>query len=142
MGVAVSDWTLASAVARLGQLGVVSGTALGGVLVRRLQLGDPSGQLRHALDHFPIPGMAARVLAAHFIPGGKPANAPFRRPTMPTLRPDPAFVELTVVANFIEVFLAKEGHQGLVGINYLEKIQMPTLPSCHSVAVWGIRSCT
>jgi NAD(P)H-dependent flavin oxidoreductase YrpB (nitropropane dioxygenase family) len=48
---------------------------------------------------------------------------------MPTLRPRPALVELTVLANFVEVFLAKEGHDGLVGINYLEKIQLPTLPS-------------
>jgi NAD(P)H-dependent flavin oxidoreductase YrpB (nitropropane dioxygenase family) len=48
---------------------------------------------------------------------------------MPTLRPRPALVELTVLANFVEVFLAKEGHDGPVGINYLEKIQLPTLPS-------------
>jgi len=34
-----------------------------------------------------------------------------------------------VAANFVEVFLAKEGHEGMVGINYLEKIQTPTLPS-------------
>jgi nitronate monooxygenase len=36
-----------------------------------------------------------------------------------------------VVANFVEVFLAKEGHPGLVGINFLEKIQLPTLPSLY-----------
>ena len=40
MGVAVSSWRLASAVARGGQLGVVSGTALDLVLARRLQDGD------------------------------------------------------------------------------------------------------
>jgi NAD(P)H-dependent flavin oxidoreductase YrpB (nitropropane dioxygenase family) len=29
----------------------------------------------------------------------------------------------------VEVFLAKQGHGGVVGINFLEKIQFPTLPS-------------
>jgi len=38
-------------------------------------------------------------------------------------------MELMVAANFAEVFLAKEGHQGLVGINLLEKVQLTTLPS-------------
>ena len=36
-----------------------------------------------------------------------------------------------MVANFVEVFLAKEGHKGKVGINLLEKIQLPTLPSLY-----------
>ena len=78
MGVAVSGWPLARAVSRLGQLGVVSGTGLAFVLARRLQLGDPGGELRHALARFPFPGMAARVLADYFIPGGKSSRAPFK----------------------------------------------------------------
>lgn len=53
MGVGVSGWMLAQAVARTGQLGVVSGVALDAVLARRLQLGDPGGYLREALAHFP-----------------------------------------------------------------------------------------
>src|SRR5512140_3868708 len=87
MGVAVSGWPLARAVSRLGQLGVVSGTALAIVLARRLQLGDPDGDLRRALAHFPFPHMAARVLWDYFIPGGKPVAAPFKHTPMPTLRP-------------------------------------------------------
>jgi NAD(P)H-dependent flavin oxidoreductase YrpB (nitropropane dioxygenase family) len=75
--------------------------------------------------------MADRVLADYFIPGGKSSSAPFKLTPMPTLRPRRQFVELTVVANFVEVFLAKEGHQGRVGVNYLEKIQLPTLPSLY-----------
>jgi NAD(P)H-dependent flavin oxidoreductase YrpB (nitropropane dioxygenase family) len=129
MGVAVSGWTLARAVSRLGQLGVVSGTALAVILARSLQLGDPSGQLRHALQHFPIPRIASRVLAEYFVRGGRRPAAPFKLTEMPTLHPGAALVELTVVASFVEVFLAKEGHKGLVGINFLEKIQLPTLPS-------------
>ena len=124
MGVAVSGWTLARTVSCLGQLGVVSGTALAVVLARRLQLGDPGGAMRHALEKFPIPGVGARILEAYFIPGGKPAGAPFKLIAMPTLQPGAALVELTVAGNFAEVFLAKEGHHGVVGINFLEKIQM------------------
>ena len=37
MGIAVSGWRLASTVARAGQLGVVSGTGIDNVFVRRLQ---------------------------------------------------------------------------------------------------------
>lgn len=131
MGVAVSGWLLARAVSGHGQLGVVSGTALAVVLARRLQLGDPGGEMRHALAQFPFPAMAARVLSSYFVPGGKPARAPFKLTPMPTLRPRRELVELTVIANFVEVLLAKEGQQALVGINYLEKIQLPTLASIY-----------
>jgi nitronate monooxygenase len=101
MGVAVSGWPLARAVSRLGQLGVVSGTALAVVLARRLQLGDPDGELRHALAEFPFPAIASRVLADYFIPGGKSSDGPFKLTPMPTLQPRRSLVELTVVANFV-----------------------------------------
>jgi NAD(P)H-dependent flavin oxidoreductase YrpB (nitropropane dioxygenase family) len=138
MGVAVSGWPLARAVSRLGQLGVVSGTALAVVLARRLQLGDAGGDLRRALSHFPFPAIADRVLAEFFIPGGKSPSTPFKLTPMPTLKPAPALVELTVIANFVEVFLAKEGHEGVVGINYLEKMQLPTLPSLFGAMLAGV----
>lgn len=137
MGVAVSGWTLARAVSRLGQLGVVSGTALAVILARRLQLGDPGGELRHALAQFPFPRLAARVVADYFVPGGKSSTTPFKLTPMPTLRPRRELVELTIVANFVEVFLAKEGHPGVVGVNYLEKIQLPTLPSLYGAMLAG-----
>jgi NAD(P)H-dependent flavin oxidoreductase YrpB (nitropropane dioxygenase family) len=138
MGVAVSGWPLARAVSRLDQLGVVSGTAVAVVLARRLQLGDPGGELRHALARFPYPRMASRVLANYFIPGGKSPHARFKLTAMPTIRPRRELVELTVVANFVEVFLAKEGHTGPVGVNYLEKIQLPTLPSIYGAMLGGV----
>ncbi len=127
MGVSVSSWPLAGTVARLGQLGVVSGTALPGILARRLQLGDLDGKLRRAIKAFPFSDIAERVLATYFIPGGKPSHEPFRPSIMPTLHPCAAFAELAVVAAFAEIFLSKDGHNGLVGINLLEKIQMVTL---------------
>ena len=137
MGVAVSGWPLARAVARHGQLGVISGTALAVVLARRLQLGDPGGELRHALARFPYPQMAERVLATYFIPGGKDPTSPFKLTSMPTLTPSRVSVELDVVANFVEVFLAREGHDGPIGVNYLEKIQLPTLSSLYGAMLGG-----
>lgn len=62
MGFGVSDWRLARAVSELGQLGVVSGTALDCVVARKLQAGDPGGHIRRALEHFPIPSIAKRVM--------------------------------------------------------------------------------
>jgi nitronate monooxygenase len=70
MGAAVSNWRLAQAVSRLGQLGVVSGTALDEVFARRLQDGDPGGHMRRGLDRFVFPEMAKRVWSTYFIPGG------------------------------------------------------------------------
>jgi nitronate monooxygenase len=129
MGVGVSSWQLAKAVAEQGQMGVVSGTALDVVVARRLQQGDPDGHVRRALSEFPLRDMAERVEQTYFVPGGVPAGAPLRQVPMLGLDSPQRRLELVVVANFVEVFLAKEGHDGLVGINYLEKIQLPTLPS-------------
>jgi nitronate monooxygenase len=131
MGVAVSNWQLARAVSRLGELGVISGTMLAVILARRLQAGDSAGDMRRALEHFPISGVAERVLADHYVPGGKPPDAPYKLTPVTTLQPGPALTELTVAANFVEVFLAKQGHPGVVGINLLEKIQLATLPSLY-----------
>jgi nitronate monooxygenase len=138
MGVAVSNWRLARTVSRLGELGVISGTLLAVILARRLAEGDPQEHMRRALDAFPIKGVAERVLEAHFIPGGKDPAASFKGIAMPTLQPGPALTELTVAANFVEVFLAKEGHAGRVGINLLEKIQLATLPSLYGAMLAGV----
>lgn len=129
MGVGVSDWRLARTVAQLGQVGVVSGALLAVVFARRLQTGDSDGHMRHALEHFPVPGMVERVLGDYFVPGGKSPWTPFKLSAMPTIRPSPALVELMVIASFVEVYLAKEGHAGVVGINLLEKVQLATLPA-------------
>jgi nitronate monooxygenase len=129
MGAGVSGWQLAKAVSRTGQLGVVSGTALDTILSRRLQSGDPGGHLRRALHQFPVPEMAERILERHFVPGGKSPATPFRALPLLTQTLSPERLELIVVANFVEVYLAKEERLGPVGINFLEKIQTPTLPS-------------
>ncbi|HET8613943.1 MAG TPA: nitronate monooxygenase [Actinomycetales bacterium] len=126
MGIGVSSWQLAREVSQAGQLGVVSGTALDVTVARRLQDGDDGGHVRRALVHFPAPEVAERVLERFFRPGGRPAGTPYRPVTKLSLRPNQALVELAVVAAFVEVWLAKEGHDGLVGVNLLEKVQMAT----------------
>lgn len=138
MGVAISDWRLANASSRAGALGVVSGTALDQVLARRLQMGDPGGHMRRALDHFPVPALADAVWHEYFIDGGKTPTAPFRLPEMLSNTPSPAWLGLCVVANFVEVWLAREGHSQPVGINFLEKIQLPHLPSIYGAMLAGV----
>jgi NAD(P)H-dependent flavin oxidoreductase YrpB (nitropropane dioxygenase family) len=121
-----------------GQLGVVSGTALGVVMARYLQAGDPGGHYRRALERFPLPAVAERILRQHYVAGGKAASAPFKLTPLPTLNFGAALTELTVAGNFAEVWLAKEGHDGLVGVNFLEKIQLPTLPSLFGVMLASV----
>jgi nitronate monooxygenase len=138
MGSGVSDWRLARAVSMTGQLGVVSSTALDNIMARRLQEGDKDGALRRALAAFPEKLIAKRLLDKYFIPGGKAPDVPYKPVTLYTLNPPRELEELTLIANFCEVYLAKEGHQGLVGINLLEKIQMSTLPSLYGAMLAGV----
>ena len=138
MGAGVSSWTLANAVASAGQMGVVSGTALDVLLARRLQVGDPGGHMRRALASFPIPAVAQRILDKYFVEGGKGEDASFKPKPMPSEKPSKHLTELLVASNFVEVFLAKEGHDGVVGINYLEKIQVPNLPSIFGAMLAGV----
>lgn len=139
MGVGISNWRLARAVSVEGQLGVVSGTALDQVLARRLQMGDPGGHMRRALDAFPVPHLAEHVWNTYYIAGGKAPTASFVLPPMASATPDEDWLRLCVVANFVEVFLAREGHDNPVGINYLEKIQLPHLPSIYGAMLAGVQ---
>jgi len=138
MGVGVSGWRLARAVSKTGQLGVVSGTALDLLLTRQLQLGDPGGCLRRALSAFPVPDAAARILDKYFIDGGKPADKPFKTSPMISHQPSRTTRELVVAAAFAAIHLAKEGHDGIVGLNLLEKIQTPTLLALFGAMLAGV----
>lgn len=138
MGVAVSDWRLANSVSRLGQLGVVSGTGLDVVLVRRLQAGDIGGHIRRAAAHFPIPEVVKRVFDKYFTEGGKQLKERFKSNPMGRLKPSRNLLDLQVLSNFVEVFLAREGHDGMVGVNLLTKIQAPTIPSLYGAMLAGV----
>ena len=137
MGIGVSGWQLARAVSMLGHLGVVSGTAVDTVLVRRLQDGDDRGHMQRAMREFPAHELGERVLTRFYRPSGR-AGAPYRNLSMfrRTVSVDRA--QLTMLANFVEVWLAKEGHEGQVGINLLTKVQMPNLPSLYGAMLAGV----
>jgi len=138
MGIGVSNWTLARAVSRQGQLGVVSGTAIDTVLVRRLQDGDADGHVRRAMAQFPIPGVGERVLERYFLPGGRRTEQPYAMLPMYRASVGLARQQITMLANFVEVWLAKEGHDGVVGVNLLTKVQMPNLASLYGAMLAGV----
>ena len=138
MGVGVSDWRLANAVSRLGQLGVVSGTVIDTVLVRRLQRGDPGEHVRRAMARFPVSEVVDRVLARYFVDGGIDAASPYRMLPMWRRRVSRFSEQVAMLAAFVEVTLAREGHDGRVGINLLTKVQMPNLATLYGAMLAGV----
>lgn len=138
MGAGVSNWRLAQAVSRLGQLGVVSSTAIDQIFIRRLGAGDPDGTMRLGVEMFPFPAMARRVWEEYFVPGGKAPQQPYRSTPMHTHADARKLVELCIVSNFVEVALARLGHSHDVGINLLEKVQTVHLPSLYGAMLAGV----
>jgi nitronate monooxygenase len=138
MGVAVSGWQLANAVARTGNLGVVSGSMLDTVFVRRLQDGDPGGHMRRAIAAYPVPVIGEEILRRYYTAGGRAVRAPYKALPMYKQIVSDARQRVTVLANFVEVWLAKQGHTGLVGLNLLTKVQMPNLPSLYGAMLAGV----
>jgi len=132
MGVGISSWQLARAVSMNGELGVVSGTAVALTLARRLMDGDLDGQITKALEDFPFQDIANRIKNKYSKSlTENQGKDKYKQVPMPTIDPGQDLLELIVVANYCEVHMAKMGHHGLVGINFLEKLQAPTLPSIY-----------
>jgi NAD(P)H-dependent flavin oxidoreductase YrpB (nitropropane dioxygenase family) len=140
MGIGVSNWELARAVSRRGQLGVVSGTAIDSLFVRRLQDGDPGGHLRRAMEHFPLPEAAEAALRKYFLPEGRLAGTPYRMLSMYRHGAARMRERITMLASFVEVWLAREGHGGQVGINLLTKVQLPNLAALYGAMLAGVDS--
>jgi len=165
MGVYVSNWRLAKAVAmeRPGETaGTVSGTALDVVYVRLLQLGDPGGHARRALAAFDAKfgtGVGRKICDRYFIEGGKVPDARFRSAPMQVVRSedgkttfpapngatgptrlkfDDSIVELLIATGFAEVWLAKEGHDGRIFINFLNKIDLPLIYIMYGAMLAGV----
>lgn len=138
MGVGVSNWELAKAVSKCGYLGVVSGTALDSVIARRLQDGDPNDHIQRAFSFFPIPEMAERMYQRFHRKYARKENENYKLLEMHTANLSNEAIEMLIVSNFAEIYLAKEDHNGIVGINYLEKIQLPTLPSILGAMLAGV----
>lgn len=138
MGVAISHWQLARSVSMAGQLGVVSGTAIDTVLVRRLQDGDVGGHMRRALAACPWPNVAQDILQRYHLPEGRAQGKPYARPTLWNLESSASRQALAMVAGFAEVWLAKAGHSGRVGINLLTKVALPNLAVLYGAMHAGV----
>mgnify|MGYP001618546061 FL=1 len=128
----------------MGGLGVVSGTALEIVYPRILQDGDPGGNVRRAFTELTrrqpaLAGPVWELFDKYYIEGGRVPGTPYK-PVPPcrltrieNFRPGPdSFWELpremqvlVLAASFAEVWLAREGHDKPVGINFLRKVERP-----------------
>jgi len=108
------------------------------VFVRRLQDGDPDGHMRRAIAHFPVPEVGNEILRRYFNLNGRAPGTPYKALPMYKQVVSDARQRVTVLANFVEVWLAKEGHGGPVGLNLLTKVQMPNLPSLYGAILAGV----
>lgn len=155
MGIWISSWVMSRIVSMMGGIGVVSGTALDIVYARILQDGDKQGDVRRAFAELvrrqplfkePI----EKIIKEYFIPGGKAKNATYKAAPSGRLvhtktvgntsfwTPSKDFQFLNIAANFTEVWLAKEGHNGKIGINYLRKVERPLLWGLYGAILAGV----
>jgi NAD(P)H-dependent flavin oxidoreductase YrpB (nitropropane dioxygenase family) len=124
MGIAVSSWQLAKEVSIAGELGVISGTAIDSVVARRLQDGDINGDIRRAMAAYPDQATIKEITDRFFTEGGRQEGKPYLDVPKLSIKGNLFSNKLLAVASFVEVWLAKEGHNGLIGMNILEKIQL------------------
>ncbi len=137
MGIAVSSWQLASAVAQYGHVGIVSGTSLEGVMVRELQEGDPSNR-RQVLRDYPDQEIVKYILDRFFVPGGKDEDEPYNLLPMHRFDPTEQSQRILAAAAYSEVRLARRGHDGIVGINLLAELTRFTLPTFYGAMLAGV----
>jgi NAD(P)H-dependent flavin oxidoreductase YrpB (nitropropane dioxygenase family) len=135
MGVAVSNWRMAGEVAGTGEMGVVSGTAIGIVLARRLQNGDES--MFRVLQTFPDQQIAQTIIDDYYLPGGRQPNKSYKNVSLRDEKSVQKALDLNMVGAYAEVMLAKQlaseisANPGPVGINLLTKLQMPTVSALY-----------
>lgn len=137
MGVAVSSWRLARRVAQLGEFGVVSGTGIDTVVVRELQQGDPFGRIR-ALRAYPNQEIVDYLIDRFFVEGGIAASKPYKLLPIHGLKPTLRSQQILSAASFSEVYLAREGHDGLIGINLLGKLKRYSLACMYGAMLAGV----
>lgn len=137
MGIAVSNWKLARSVSLLGEFGVVSGTAIDSVVVRELQSGDPHGRLR-TLEKYPDQEIVRYLEKNFYVKGGIPEGKPFRLLPIHRFNPTIRSQRILSAATYSEVILAKEGHDGLIGINLMAKLKRHTLAGMYGAMLAGV----
>lgn len=130
LGAGISGWKLVNRVSREGQLGFLANSN-DAIVTRLLQIGDPGGDIRRAAELFPIPQIRDEIVNNYYIPGGKDPLESFKPIPMFRINPSEQAQKLAAFSNFVAVTLAKEGHNGVVGINLLTKMQF------NLGAIWG-----
>ncbi len=84
--------------------------------------------MRRALAACPWPALADRVLSKYFLPKGRAPDQPYKRLPMWMANTPTSRQGIGMLAGFMEVWLAKAGHAGRVGVNLLTKVAIPNLP--------------
>lgn len=148
MGVHISREQLASQVAQTKlpngrkTLGVVSAIGIEVIVADILQMGDPDNYVRSSLDDSNCPpfikDLGNRVVKRFTPEKIKQPGELFDPISMFTVKPNKDLVDLTVFSNWLEIHKAKQGHDGLIGINYLEKVQLPHLPGLYGAMLAGV----
>lgn len=165
MGVYVSNWRLAKAVAKERPgitAGSVSGTGLDVVYVRLLQLGDPGGHVQRAFAAFDSKfgvSIGKNICEMYLTDGGKLPAARYKYSPMQVVHPlngkdvlpgnltqdepiilvmDVEAIELIIATAFAEVWLAKEGHEGKIFINLMKKIELPLIYAMYGAMLAGV----
>lgn len=137
MGIGVSTWRLARRVAQRGEIGVVSGTGIDSVVVRELQDGDPHDR-RRVLADYPDAAAADDLIDRFYRPEGRAPDESYDLLKMHGFEPSIRSQRILAAATYTEVRLAKEGHDGLVGLNLLAKLKRYTLPCIYGALLAGI----
>lgn len=133
MGVRVSSATLANTTSRLGVLGVVSSVGLRHIVIEEIRQGRED-VIAIALT-FPLASYVEAIM--QFAPGGKK-----HKRSAPMDDPNPVKGDLpkrlSVIAAYVEVMRAKQGHRGKVGINVMWKCALTVLPSIYGAMIGGV----
>jgi NAD(P)H-dependent flavin oxidoreductase YrpB (nitropropane dioxygenase family) len=103
--------------------------------------------------------IGCNICDRYFIEGGKAPSARFRSAPMQVVHPhdggrtipaavntatpiglrlDDEVIELLIATGFAEVWLAKEGHDGRIFINFLHKIELPLIYALYGAMLAGV----
>jgi NAD(P)H-dependent flavin oxidoreductase YrpB (nitropropane dioxygenase family) len=147
MGIAISNWRLAGEVAARGAAGIVSGVAIGEVLVRRLQNGDMDPLMQQALEKFPDKKIVDNIKERYYLPGGRDESKPYANTPSFTGDNRKLAVDLNMLGAFTEVRRAQLRAQllkgqyakrGPVGINLLTKVEQTTPSALYGAMLAGV----
>ena len=100
-----------------------------------------------------------KIIARYFIEGGKPPSTPYQSGPKPVvhaqdgskviplpgeqadaaaLAVDEDFIEMLIATAFAEVWLAKDGHDGKIFINFLKKVELPLVYALYGAMLAGV----